>query len=125
LANSAVAQLRSWPITQRVWSTAQLTKCAAHLANCAAILRGWSTVVQLVNCRAFGQLCHRRSAIGQMRRLVKRALQLYATQSVCCHRRDDQKAAKAHQERLQHLCTELNAGKRSLSTFMQTIGHCI
>jgi len=38
------------------------------------------------------------------------------------------KAAKAHQERLQRLCTELNAGKRSLSgvsAFMQTIGHCI
>ena len=71
------SQLRSWPITQRVWSTVQLTKCAAHLANCAAILRGWSTVAQLVNCRAFGQLCHRRSAIGQMRRLVKRALHSY------------------------------------------------
>jgi len=35
------------------------------------------------------------------------------------------KAAKAHQERLQRLCTELNAGKRSLSDFMQAIGHCI
>jgi len=51
----------SFPNAQRVWSTAQFTNCAAqlincaaHLANCAAIVRVWSTVAQLVKCRAFG-----------------------------------------------------------------------